>query len=227
LAFGLIESAVRHGIKVVVLDAGSSTADIERMKSLKAHVFDQADACEDSDNCMGIARRLALKHALKLARADDILIWMEPEKQPLIEHLSSAMLEMNKRGVDMLMLNRRALVSYPKEQACAYRLVQLAASAVIGEKLDFMFGPLLFRPRIAHFWLDYDGVYGDRWDSLHIPKLRAIMSGVSRATININYVHPPEQTAIENEKIEFVLKRLEQSQVLIGAIMKELKIARI
>jgi len=221
LARQLVLGAIDEGFRVVVLDNGSSDADLETFMQAGAHVFPQHCGC-DGVPSMGKSRREALSHALELANdPDDFLIWTEPEKHPIISDLNSALDSAENTEVQMIMFNRQSLDSYPPEQAHAYSLVRLAARYLLNRDLDFMFGPVAFRKRIADYWSGYDGVHGDKWDCIHIPKLRALRAKVADSVFETSYVHPSEQTSAEMGNMELFRRRIEQVSAVVCGMLAE------
>jgi hypothetical protein len=175
---------------------------------------------------MGRSRREALGRALQFAtEPNDFLIWTEPEKHPIIWDVHQALDAIETQETQMVMFNRMSLESYPPEQAHVYALARLAARYLVGLDLDFMFGPVAFRQEIAHYWIDYSGTYGDNWDCIHIPKLRALRAGVAYRVFSTSYVHPPEQTASEVGNVGLLMKRIEQARVVVGAMYSEYKLS--
>jgi len=82
-----------------------------------------------------------------------------------------------------------------------------------GHDLDVWFGPRVFRREMARYFLDYDGNkegYGDLWDSTFIPVMDAITDGKKVKGVNLDFTYPPEQTAFEENHIDFYRKRLHQ-----------------
>ena len=64
----------------------------------------------------------------------------------------------------------------------------------------------------THF-LTHGGEYGDKWDSIDIPKLRALLSGATSNVFEIDDVHPEFQTAAETGNMALRLKRIGQADV--------------
>jgi len=171
---------------------------------------------------MGNARRQAIREAVAIALPKALpLVWLEPEKAALVPHLSSALAAMEQKSCNMVMFNRRSLASYPPEQVHAYTLVRLMSQYVLGEDLDFLFGPLLFDAAVAEHLLAYGGEYSDNWDSIHVPKLRAMRAGLTYHVEEIDYTHPAEQTQCETGDMDLFIKRIEQVCVVARAILRE------
>ena len=164
LAVKMIRKARSAGYDVVALDSDSEEYYLREAESCGAHVVAQ------KGKGMGVARREALSAAETEYPRDDAYIWMEPEKVAMITHLENGVREVT-AGKDFAFFNRNSLVSYPPEQAHAYDLARLAAKYVLGIDLDFIFGPMVMSRNVLHFFLEYDGVYGDEWDSIHVQSL--------------------------------------------------------
>ena len=222
----LVSDAIKLGFTVVILDDRSTNDDLMPLRSAGAHVFQQESKCDDGTTCMGKSRREALARALQFAtEPNDFLIWTEPEKHPIIRDLHLALDTIEAQDTQMVMFNRMSLESYPPEQAHTYALVRLAARYRVGFDLDFMFGPVAFRQEIAHYWINYSGTYGDKWDCIHIPKLRALRAGVAFRIFSTSYVHPPEQTASEVGNVELLMKRIDQACVVVRAMCREYELS--
>ena len=80
--------------------------------------------------------------------------------------------------------------------------------------LDMWFGVRIFRKEVAHYFLEYRGEYGDKWDFLFIPIINALADEMKIGSIEINYKHDKSQTKDEEHSIEFFKKRIEQLNLL-------------
>lgn len=183
------------------------------MRSLGAVVWQQTQPG------MGNARREALRHALDLSC--QAIVWIEPEKYPMVPLLHAGVRAIVDEGFDLAMFRRLTLDSYPPEQAMAYKMAGLAFQYLYGFDCDYGFGPLCMSPRAAtEYFLSYHGEYGDVWDSIHIPKLRMIVEGQPFTIIDVDYRHPPEQTEAETG-VELFMKRVEQISQITDAVFRE------
>jgi len=217
LAMKTVRQANEIGYKIVAVDGSPNKIIKEYLRKCGAVVLD-----EESSG-MGVSRRQAINAATILAGPDGIVIWMEPEKAPLVPLLKNILDHME--NADLIIPSRKNLDSYPETQQRAEWLGNRAFKIMAGRDLDAWFGPRIFRVDIAPFFLDYKGEYGDKWDSIFVPVLRAIGAGKRVLGVEVDYPHPAEQTA-EEEKTEdkFFIKRIEQLTTLIDAIEKESKI---
>lgn len=213
-ALKTIEASVAHGYTTIALDGGSPTGYVEKMKQLGAQVFAQELPG------MGNARREALRHARDIVPTGQPIIWMEPEKYPLIPELEMPIAAFIEGNYDLVMLRRTSLDSYPPEQAMAYQLIALATKYLTGIDSDFGWGPTILSADAVEYHLSYESAYGDLWDGIHCPKLRIINDGLPWTIVPVNYQHPPEQTAAETGMGLF-LKRVKQVDQLVRAIEQE------
>ena len=214
LAIKMIISARESGYDVVVLDADSESELLDVIRKTGAIIVRQIG------KGMGVARREAFVAAENHFSQSDAFIWLEPEKVSMVQHLQSAV-EHVANGKDFAFFNRQSLESYPPEQAHAYALVRLAAQYILKVDLDFMFGPFVMSKAMIHYFVNYDGKYGDKWDSIHIPKLRAIKGGATYQVVEIDYTHPREQSEVETGIMRLFMKRIEQAHLVAEAMWQE------
>ena len=121
----------------------------------------------------------------------------------------------------MVIPPREPLSSSPPEQELAERLGNLAFEYLTGKNLDMWFGVRAMNGRVLSHFLAYRGEYGDRWDSIFIPVLRAIRDGLVIASVPVNYVHPTEQTREEVGDIIMLKKRIDQLMNLVPSLEAE------
>jgi hypothetical protein len=79
---------------------------------------------------------------------------------------------------------------------------------------------IVSREGLKHF-LDYDGQYGDLWESILIPRLRIIRNGLGFSILPVNFKNDPRMTLSESGNLKFVLKRLNQFNNVITSLVKE------
>lgn len=87
-----------------------------------------------------------------------------------------------------------------------------------GHGLDMWSGTRTFHRDLARYFTGYDGSCGDRWESIFIPVMDMISDGRRVVPVEIDYVHPAEQTKLETGDPYFDKKRLEQLDVLTYAL---------
>lgn len=217
LAIQMVAAAKQNNYRVVVVN--SSPADFQsELTERGAIVFHQ-----DPNLGMGSSRRQAMTEAAKLAKEHDAIIWMEPEKWTLVQSLDAIMWPVVRDQYDLVVPERSqiSLSSYPPEQQHAEMLGNLAFQYLTGKHLDAWFGPFAMNQKALKYFLEYDGEYGDKWDSIFIPRLRIIKDGLRVASVLVDYVHPKEQTKEETGNLAFLVKRIEQLLNLVPALQKE------
>ena len=127
---------------------------------------------------MGNARREALLAGLEHFPSGSHYLWLEPEKPDLPEHAVRLWLQMQSENAALGLFNRNDMTSYPPEQAHYYLFCRAVASSFLGFDLDYAFGPMLITRASLPYFLDYNGEYGDLWDSILVPRLRIIHAGL-------------------------------------------------
>ncbi len=218
LALKMISEATQQGIKVFVVDESSSDVRNALRK-------EGATVLEDEGSTMGAGRRQALREAN--ACDPDAIIWMEPEKAPLVPYLRSLTAPLLAGWADIVIPHRteEGFASYPQFQSLLEQSGNEVFLKVSGLRLDVWMGPRVIHPKVLSFFLDYRGEYGDTWESIFVPLLRAKKEGVRFHGVSVEYVHPPEQTAQEERDFGIgISKRLEQFSTLTEALCKEGKV---
>lgn len=84
--------------------------------------------------------------------------------------------------------------------------------------MDLWFGPRTWHRDLSNYFLNYNGEYGDKWECIYIPIINALMDKKRILGIEVNYINPPEQTAIEEHNLSYYQKRLEQLENLTKSI---------
>lgn len=213
-ALKTIEAAREHGYPIIAIDGGSPDYYIDELESLGAQVFKQEQAG------MGNARRQALRQARDLAPAGHAIVWTEPEKYPLIPELATPVQALVGMQLDLVMLRRLSLESYPPEQAMSYQLIALAVKYLTDIDSDFGWGPTVMSADAVEYYLSYESAYGDLWDGIHCPKLQIIHDQLPWTIVEVDYTHPREQTEAETG-MELFRKRIAQADQLVEAITAE------
>lgn len=191
------------GYPIVVVDASPDKRVTQALEQAGAIVF------KAQDPGMGPSRRQALQEAAKIAGQDGILAWLEPEKATFVPFLAEVVKYLLSQQADIVIPRRKSLESYPEFQQHFEWLNNYIFQIYTERDLDHCVGVRVFRSDITPFFLNYRGEYGDKWDSLIVPLLRIIGAGKRVVEVEIDYVHPPEQTATEGTASDFE-HRLEQ-----------------
>lgn len=127
---------------------------------------------------MGNIRREALSESCVHFSTARYFCWLEPEKPDLVRFIVPMAYQMKQEQSDFGIFNRIDMVSYPPEQAHYYLFCRAVATQLIGFDIDYAFGPMMMTPAIIPYFLKYSGGrYGDKWDSILVPRLRIIKMG--------------------------------------------------
>lgn len=220
LVFDTVRTARSCGFEIVVIDADSPAEYLREMRALGAHVYPQ------SVPGMGASRRQALRCARDLRlpdRGSRTVIWTEPERYRLIPHLGAAAETILSHRADMVTFARRSLTSYPPEQRHYYRTTKAAFFRETGIPVDYAFGPVALGSQALDAFLQYRGEYGDLWESILIPKLRAIAAGARHVDLAVSYVHSTEQSAAEAGNATLARRRREKYANVVGSMRSEVR----
>lgn len=217
LAQRTIEAAEGHRYPIIVVDDSSDPAVRQAIRATR-----WATVCDQAEDGMGASRRQAIAAGLAWESGTaDVVVWLEPEKYPLVAQLTPAIRAVHERRCELAVLRRPNFGCHPRYQARSEQLGNLALSALTGRPdLDLFFGPRVMSRDAAEVFGRYDGRYGDRWEILFVPVLQLLAEGGWRIhSIPAEfYYHPPEQTAAEEGDPTIVRKRDEQRIVLIAAM---------
>ena len=207
LALETIRASAELGYPVSIVDGGSFPEFRSRVQNTEGLVVFQ----DQEKPGMGPSRRQTMTKGGELADDENgAIFWTEPEKLSVVRHIPLIVEPILKGEADLTILNRKSLDSYPPEQIHAECLANLAVKYITGLELDFWSGVFAVNKKALQYFLDYKGEYGDRWDSIMIPRLRILKAGLRVKGVEVNYVHPPEQTEHETGNMQFLLRRIEQ-----------------
>ncbi len=170
---------------------------------------------------MGNVRREALRAARDHFPATKYYCWLEPEKSCLPWFIAPLRRRMAKDGAVLGLFNRKSMASYPKEQAHYYLFCRAVATALIGRDVDYAFGPMMLIPECLPYFIEYEGEYGDLWESILLPRLRVIKSGARYTTLSVSFKNDPRMTTIEAGNPDMILKRLAQFNNVIPSLVTE------
>ena len=212
IAKKLIRSSTGLGYKIVVVDGGSSDEILEEFEKSGALVKLQTKPG------IGNSRREAIDYATGLKR--DLVAWAEPEKGDYIQELWKTALPIIEGKADMVIPDRRPLSGYPVDQKYAEDLGNLFWKDLTGVDLDMWSGPRTWRRDLSIYFTEYNGEYGDKWDSTFIPVMNAVLDRKRVIGVKINYIHPPDQAKVEERDINFHRKRIHQLYDLTNALFE-------
>lgn len=177
--------------------------------------------CLQQSNGMGNIRREAISSTLNTFPDAKYLCWLEPEKPDMVRFIKPMYSKMKQEQTVLGMFNRSAMFSYPPEQAYYYLFCRAVATQLIGYDLDYAFGPMMIASPAALCFLEYRGEYGDKWDSILIPRLRVINNGAGISVLPVDFQNDQRMTQAESGNLAIILKRLEQFNNVIPSLISE------
>ncbi len=209
----LAENSIRIGVDsgyfMIVVDGGSSDELLTKFEKYGAEVYSV------SLETMGASRRKAINKAYNTGR--EIIAWTEPEKENYIKNIVDTARPILGGSADFVIPKRKSMKSYPLSQQHTETFCNAFCKDLTGLDLDFCFGPRTWNREVSHYFLEYDGLYGDKWDSIFIPIIHAIANKKKVIGVDVEYNHPSKQTKIEEHDLSFYKKRLEQLDNVINA----------
>ena len=212
LARKSIREATKRGYNVIVVDSGSPLETLDFFETCGAKVYKQ------KETGMGAGRREAIGYANESGLP--IVVWTEPEKSPYISQLIKTVAPIASGQAEMVIPRRTpiTLKSYSNQQYSEL-LGNAFFHRLTGLDLDVWFGPRVWSKNLSHYFLEYqDKIYGDKWDSIFVPLLYIIKNGHKVVSVDVKYVHPQEQTLLEDNDLNFYKKRVEQLDILFKAL---------
>lgn len=216
----------QEGMSVSVVDGGSEPQWCRAFQATPGVqlVPEQLDY-RTGKGSMGAGRRQAMALAAANCQPGGVVVWMEPEKLDFVRWIKQAAEPILLGQADLVLPKRKSLHTYPLEQQLAEQLGNLTVESLLGQEFDFWFGPRLWSPQALHHMLDYakpgSRDYGDKWDSIMIPCLRAMADGLRVVSVEVGYEHPPEQTQEEEGDVELIAKRIAQLHNIVPALRAE------
>lgn len=186
------------------------------LEKIGVHIIPQK-----SKRNMGKVRREALKSALKLYPDTKYFLWLEPEKPDIIKFVGPLMKLMEKEKSVIGFFNRNKMINYPPEQSYYYLLCRAVASELLGFDIDYSFGPMVLARKGIDYFLNYTSNYGDKWDSILIPRLRIIKAGKNFSILPINFKNDRRMYNLELGEPKIILKRLEQLNNVLPSLISE------
>lgn len=213
-----VERAINAGYSVFIVDGGSPNEVIDTYQDFGATVLNQ------EKRGMGNGRRQVIEAGYNFGK--EYMIWMEIEKESFVSQIYKTLLPIVNGEADIIVPERASMESYPREQQLSERIARFFFEDLTGEDLDCFIGPRVFRRDQAHYFTDYktkycqDEEYGDNWEVIFMPLLKAIHEGKKVKGVKIDYTHPATQTQFEEGNIELFGKRIKQLSDITQAMTK-------
>ncbi len=231
LAEKVIKTAVDSGYKMIVVD-GSPEEWFPRSIEGSGAIIHR----ETPGGGMGGSRRECIQYAHDLGTP--VVAWMEPEKLDYVKEVIKTAQPILDGVADLVVPDRRIdspfgpqLPSYPTSQQHEEAFGNDYWRELTGTDLDVWCGSRTWARNLSKHFLKYDGKkhfhevdgkqipYGDRWDSIFIPVMQAILDGKRVIGIKVDYTHPAEQTALEEGNYKDTEKRRFQLNNLAPALI--------
>lgn len=222
LACEFIRQACLGGYPLVIVDGGSPLHVVDRfMAASVTPNRPMFGVLQQKIPGMGPGRRQALKAAGEVAGKDGVVIWTEPEKHTIVEWLTDILQPFVEGIADTVNPHRVSLTTYPPEQQHFEEGANLAVEYMLGRPLDIWLGTYAMNAQALAYVLNYEGDYGDTgYDSIHVPRYRMLAAGLQSVSVPIAYRYPEEQTTEETGQLRYLVKRIDQLQ-LVKALWKE------
>ena len=174
------------------------------------------------DATMGEAKRRTLDAAI--SEGNNIFILMEPEKDDLIQYIDKVAGVIAKTNVDVVVIEREDLSSYPSFQARSEKWANKVASDIIftdKRYIDMFFGPRAMNERGAKTFINYGLVapkFGDSWEAIFNPL--ADIDPKRIVSIKVPFRYPVDQREAEEKQTEYIYKRMLQRIKLITNLIR-------
>ncbi len=202
LAVALVKKAAAFDIPIVVVDAGSQDQYV--MEFVKNGAVVEREKVRGK----GPSRRQAIARAHDLS--DRYVAWVDPEKVDVVQNLTRLAAAMQDANIPLLLPRRESLESYPNFQQLTEQVGNYYIKELTGLDLDLYFGLRIWDKNLTHYFIDYDGMFGDEWESIFIPVLHMLADSVPYLAPALEYFQPVTQTESEQHSMEFHQKRLDQ-----------------
>jgi len=204
------------GLSLVVVHIETQESILRMLQQFGAVLIEQ------QTSGMGNIRREALSESQMHFPNARYFCWLEPEKPDLVRFIVPMANQMKKMQSDFGIFNRIDMASYPTEQAHYYLFCRAVATQLVGFDIDYAFGPMMMTPATIPYFLKFSGgEYGDKWDSILVPRLHIIKGGIKFSVLPVNFQNDERITRVESGNVAIVLKRLEQFNNVIPSLIAE------
>ncbi len=212
LALKTAEEARKANYPLIVVD-GSPDPKIENELSARG-----ATVHRQKEPGMGNSRRQCLN--LGLSTEADTIIWLEPEKHPMVPLFQPCINHLVNQGCEIVIPRRKTFTNYPQYQHYCEVWANWEAANITGRPdLDLWVGPRIMTRKAAELMAGYNGRHGDNWEILFVPMIDMIQRGWTIGSVTVDYIHPIEQMVEDDETMR--AKRDKQRIDLIRAMQTE------
>lgn len=173
---------------------------------------------------VGITRRAALSAALALVpeRGPSAVVWTEPEKVEVGKFLDAITRPVLDGAVDVVIPRRAHMLSYPSWQVSWEQTGNAMSSRVLGEELDYFFGPRVLNKKAATYFLQYPGQQevSDAWDSVYSPLVDCKLAGLKFGEVVIDFNYPVAQRDAEMSDLRMLPRRTKTLDLIIKELVQ-------
>ena len=228
MALRTFTSAFDLGYRVFAVDSGSDEGWLSVAKQTGVVLLEE-DVLAVGVHSMGRSRRQAISEAMNCGNPK-VVVYIDPEKYPFVEGGAleqSALDTIANDSYASIPRRKDNLKSYPPGQSAVEIMSNQIYKQIFEENgfqipyLDMQMGTKSIGAKGVPYFLNYPGKIGreehDRWESIFVPVWQMILEGKKVTSVDVDYIHPKEQTLFEQDNIEFSAKRAEQTAILIGA----------
>lgn len=227
-AIQFVKNCAENGIAVVVVDGGSYKSFREEVLATGKDFVTFLDEVEHTKGLLGPGRRQAIQAGFEIT-GGKLSGYCEAEKMDMPRFIASFCRPILDGETDIVFPARseQSFKTYPTAQQWTERAGDLQWRQATGLDWDAYFGPRWYNAAAGKFVLEYDDAYGGMWDATLLPLLRCAASGLHVTNPKIDYIHPAEQTAEEENSSAYTRKRFEQLVNVAKAAEAEAKRLRI
>ena len=172
---------------------------------------------------VGQHRRKAFKKALELGTKDnDVYVWAEPEKLGFEKYIEEMAKPIENGDVDIVIPRRNSLDSYPSWQIPWEQTGNQMIKQIIGEDLDYFFGPRALSKKATQILTEYPGKQNvtDIWDSIFSPLIDFKLNNLKFGEVDVFFEYPKEQRDKEQEDINMLTRRTYGLHVIVSEMIK-------
>lgn len=218
----LLDNCHQLWIDIVFVDSSTNDSFLNQIKN---YTFTKMITVSDNGVTLWEKRRLALKETMN-SNWKDIFMYIEPEKFSLInESFLSQAISIIEKWYDCVIPHRIKLFNW--KDCFASKIEWLAIDLVnynilkSSTEYDFRFWPKIFNKNMCKLFLKYnrDWNHTDRWDSIIIPFIQAVVQWYKINSLGVDYCYTDEELNLEHWR-ELQIKRIDQFECIMKEILK-------
>ncbi len=213
-AYNSLRKLSSFGYNVFIIDGGSDEEVLCNFQKTGAKIREQ------DPNLPGIGNATLQTLQFGLETNAKYFGLVELEKTSMISKFPYLFDRLAGLNYDFLIPYRKSLSSLEENQAHYEDWGNSWWWSFTGLDLDSLNGTRLFTRENANYFLEHNMTrYGNRWEILFVPLLKAYIDGKKIDIAKVDYRHPKKQKNDESKRKEMHLKRAEQHSALTKAEM--------